>query len=338
MVITTVPAKRKKEFDRLALHPLQSFEWGEFRLKTGVDVIRLAGENDSKYTETAQLTLHPIPFTNYKIGYLPKGGIPGKEMLRSLMEEGKKQNCIFIKLEPDIVKDGQQKHFKETSFPIFPSPHPLFTKYTFILDLTKDEEKLMAGFSSKTRYNIKVAQKHGVVIREDDSDGAFENYLSLLEDTTRRQKFYAHDTKYHRLMWETLRPEGIAHLLTANYRDNGKDYTLAAWIVFLFNNILYYPYGTSSTMFRNVMASNLMMWEAIKFGKNHGATSFDMWGSLGPEPDFHDPWYGFHRFKLGYGPTLVEFIGSYDLVINPVLYKIYNGVHRLREAYLRIRS
>jgi lipid II:glycine glycyltransferase (peptidoglycan interpeptide bridge formation enzyme) len=101
--------------------------------------------------------------------------------------------------------------------------------------------------------------------------------------------------------------------------------------------MLYYPYGASSSRFKNIMASNLMMWEAIRFGKKHGATLFDMWGSLGPNPSISDPWYGFHRFKQGYNPRLIEFIGSFDLVINPKLYKLYNLVHKAREIFLKLK-
>ncbi|MBI5452581.1 peptidoglycan bridge formation glycyltransferase FemA/FemB family protein, partial [Candidatus Gottesmanbacteria bacterium] len=216
--------------------------------------------------------------------------------------------------------------------------HPLFTKYTFQLSLTKSEEELLKNMHSKTRYNIKVAQKHEVIIKEDNSNQAFEKYLQLTFATTRRQKFYAHNRRYHQLMWETLKSSKIAHLLTANYQYQGKNHTLVTWIVFLFNNILYYPYGASSSEFRNVMASNLMMWEAIRWGKKNGAKLFDMWGSLGPAPDISDPWYGFHRFKQGYGTKLVEFVGSFDLVINPFLYRLYNYANSLRQFFLIIKS
>ena len=195
---------------------------------------------------------------------------------------------------------------------------------------------------SKTRYNIRVAQKRGVEIMEDNSDKAFKNYLKLMEETTKRQKYYAHDEGYHRLMWETLGMRQVtrntkqdntlrAHLLVARY----KNVPLVTWIVFRFNGVLYYPYGASSSEYREVMASNLMMWEAIKFGKKMGCHTFDMWGSLGSNPDPKDPWYGFHRFKEGYGGELIEFVGSYDLVLNPFMYRLYNLAHRARWLYLR---
>ena len=60
-----------------------------------------------------------------------------------------------------------------------------------------------------------------------------------------------------------------------------------------------------------------------------------MWGSLGPEPDTKDPWYGFHRFKLGYGSELVEFLGTYDLVVDGGLYKVYGLVDKVRWLLLK---
>ena len=225
---------------------------------------------------------------------------------------------------------------------LYPSFHPLFTKYTFQLDLTKSEEELLKNMHPKTRYNIRVAQKHDVITEEDNSGKAFEEYLRLTNETTKRQGFYAHDENYHRLMWQTLKilnPDKLtAHLLLAKFRPPNSDVrplVLAAWVLFVFGDTLYYPYGASSSEHRETMASNLMMWEAIKFGKKLGLKTFDMWGSLGPNPDKNDKWYGFHRFKEGYGPKLVEFVGSYDLVINPFLYELYKIADKLRWLLLR---
>lgn len=313
--------------DEFSSHPLQSIEWGEFRKKTGVKVIRIDGN---------QMTIHRVPHTPWTIGYIPKGPLPSENMISELKKIGEQENCIFIELEPNVEINQNQ------NFRLQKSAHPLFTKYTFILDLTKSEEELLKAMHPKTRYNIKVAQKHNVKIVQDDSDKAFEKYLKLTEETTKRQGFYAHTNKYHRLMWETLRqaqdkPNAnklTAHLFLAKYSGE----TLAAWILFVYKNTLYYPYGASSNLHREVMASNLMMWEVIKFGKKLGLKKFDMWGSLGKNPDRNDSWYGFHRFKQGYGPKHVEFIGSFDLVINPLLYAIYKILDKIRWTFLKIKK
>lgn len=311
----------KSIFNNWHNHPLQSPEWGKFREKTGIKVIRRGDW---------QLTIHKIPHLPFTIGYFPKGPLPNKEIIAELEKIGREEQCIFIQLEPNVEKSDKQQVIREK---IIPAAHPLFTKYTFILDLTKSEEELLKNMHPKTRYNIKVAQKHGVEVVEDNSDKAFEEYLRLTKETTKRQRFYAHTQQYHRLMWDTLQPK-MAHLLLAKY----KGATLAAWILFVYKDTLYYPYGASSNEHRETMASNLVIWEAIKFGKKLGLKKFDMWGALGPNPDPKDSWYGFHRFKEGYGPKHVEFIGSFDLVINPILYQVYKLADKLRWLLLRLKN
>lgn len=318
------------------IHPLQSIEWGEFRRKTGIKVIQ---------EDSFQLTIHKIPHTFWYIGYLPKGKFPTKEILDKLIEIGKRENCIFIQLEPNVIKI---ENLKLKIKNLRPSFHSLFTKNTFILDLTKSEEELLKAMHSKTRYNIKVAQKHNIEIVEDNSDEAFETYLKLTKETTKRQNFYAHSENYHRLMWETLRqPQGkldkdklTAHLFIAKYQPSNTNHAvlLAAWILFVYKDTLYYPYGASSNLYRETMASNLMMWELIRYGKKLGLKKFDMWGALSNNPDKNDPWYGFHRFKQGYGPDLIEFVGSFDLVVDPFLYQIYKIIDKIRWIILKIKK
>ncbi len=278
----------------------------------GVDTARMHGW---------LLTFHKIPYTPWTIGYFPKGPKPTKKMIDELISLGKQKRAIFIQLEPNsqlVTRNSQ----------LIPSHHPLFTKYTFILDLTKSEDELLADMHPKTRYNIRVAQKHGVVVAENND--AFTRYLSLTKETTSRQGFWAHNETYHRTMWDIMRKAGIAHLFTASYHGE----ILSAWIVFVYGDTVYYPYGASSRSHREVMAPTLMLWEIATWAKKKGLKKFDLWGALGPTPDEHDPWYGFHRFKQGFNPKLVEFIGSYDLVINKPLYILYTIADRVRWGVL----
>lgn len=293
-------------------HPLQSPAWGQFRRAMGIDVAQL---------KEWQLTFHRIPHTSWTIGYFPKGPIPTKQMTDDLITLGKEKKAIFIQLEPDATSG---------SLSLKKSHHPLFTKYTFILDLTKSEENLMERMHSKTRYNIRVAQKHRVSVQEDNSPEAFTAYLHLSEETIKRQRFFAHNRTYHQTMWNILYKAGIAHLFTATHQDQ----ILAAWIVFVWGDTIYYPYGASSREHREVMAPNLLLWEIARWAKTKKIKYFDLWGAIGPNPDPKDPWYGFHRFKEGFGPHLVEFVGSYDLIINPLLYRIYTIADTIRWTIL----
>ena len=274
------------------------------------------------------LTFHKLPFIPYTIGYFPKGPNITNDMVEKLSKIGRQKRAIFIQIEPNVLANNTtiQQYNNLVS-----SHHPLFTKYSFVLDLTKSEDELVKTMHSKTRYNINVARKHGVVIANDDSQGAFDAYLSLSKETTSRQKFYANNESYHRRMWNTLHPAGIAKLFTAVYQ--GK--ILAAWIIFVWHDTIYYPYGASYREYREVMAPSLLLWEIARWGQRHGYKKFDLWGALGPHPDGEDPWFGFHRFKQGFNPNLVEFVGSYDLVLHPFLYRLYTLADTVRWKILK---
>lgn len=339
MVIRPITASEHEAFDAAVSHPLQSYAWGEFRAQTGMQVERVAVFESAKITQAFQITFHPVPHTNFTIGYLPRGSMPDETLFNALIDMGKKRNALFIKMEPNIAApvDSVHSHKEIVEFLISHGcvpGKPLFTPYTFQLNLTPTEEELLAAMHQKTRYNINLAAKKGVTIAEDSTDQGLEEYLTLLDHTTKRQGFYAHNAAYFRNMWTAMRGAGIAHIFKAVYE--GK--TLSVWIIFIFNGVLYYPYGASSREHREVMANNLLAWEVIKFGKAHGCKMFDMWGSLGPNPNPSDPWYGFHRFKEGYGGVLSQFIGTYDLVINPSLYGIFQKLDSLRWRLLRLKS
>lgn len=338
-------ATDRNRWDSVVNHPLQSWTWGEFRRSMGTDIIRFVVEKRGKLTrgsrpvypesyqgklvEGWQLTFHNIPYTPWTIGYFPKGPTPTQNMLGKLSMLGKEKNAIFIQIEPNVLKSLK---FKVSSLKYLgPSHHPLFPKYTFVLDLTKSKEDLLEAMHPKTRYNIRIAQKHGVVVKEDRSKEAMEAYMKLSSETTKRQSFYAHNQSYHRHMWQHLHPAGTALLFTATYQQK----ILAAWIIFSWKDTIYYPYGASSREHRDVMAPTLLLWEIALWGKKNGYKKFDLWGALGPYPDPKDPWFGFHRFKQGFGPQLVEFIGSYDLVLNPLLYRMYKVVDTIRWKILR---
>ncbi len=335
-----IEEKEKALFNNLVTHPLQSYEWGEFRKKTGVLVVRKGYFEKNKLTYAFQLTIHRIPHTAWTIGYFPKGTMPNSAVVNELKNIARIYRCLFIQIEPNIFYSDTTRDAL-LSLGFSPSAHPLFTHYTFQLDLTNSEEELLKNMSQKTRYNIRVAQKHGVVVNEEFSENAFNDYLQLTQETTARQKFFAHTKKYHTLMWQTLgtgkkhnENRLQAHLFIASLDKQ----PLTTWIVFTFHDMLYYPYGASSSQHRETMSSNLLMWEVIKFGKKLGLHTFDMWGSLGPNPDTKDPWFGFHRFKQGYNPKLVEFVGSYDLITHQLLYPVYKVADKIRWLLLRLRK
>jgi lipid II:glycine glycyltransferase (peptidoglycan interpeptide bridge formation enzyme) len=341
-MIRAITPEDRTAYNSVVTHPLQSYEWGEFREKSGIKVIRRGIFEKEKLVSAFQLTIHKIPHTSFTIGYLPKAESPTQEIIAELKKIGEEEKCIYIQLEPNVIKSVNGKETTKPKLPmqdLRPAAHPLFTQYTFVLDLTKTEDELLQDMHQKSRYNIKVAKKHEVQAKEEDTEKAFAEYWNLTEETTRRQGFYAHTKHYHHLQWETFKHDTntknlTSHLFTGTYDKK----VLTTLLFFVFHDTLYYPYGASSNEHRNVMHSNLTMWEGIRFGQKLGLKKFDMWGAMGPNPDTKDPWFGFHNFKQKFGPDHVEFIGSYDLVINPLLYQGYKVADKLRWMLLRLKK
>lgn len=326
--------EKKENWNKKVEHPIQAWEWGEFRNKTGVKVVR---------SEGMQITIHQIPYTNWNIGYYPKGVLPLDQKLSSCLKKiGNEYNCLMIKCEPKLENNNFVDKLELKKLGFVPG-RSLFTKYNFVLDVSLAEEELLSNMKQKTRYNIRVAQKKGVEVTLDNSQNAFERYLELTQETTRRQGFFAHSEEYHRILWSCLKhdvkiskltKELSSHLLTAKYQNE----IITTWMLFKFGDTLYYPYGASSRNHREVMANNLVMWEAIKLAKQWGCKYFDMWGALGENPDKNDPWFGFHNFKAGYGARHVKYIGSYDFVIKPGLYLLYRWVEKIRWKMLKLKA
>ena len=338
-ILRPLDISEKENFNATVHHPLQTWEWGEFRRKTGVDVERIGVFEGDQLVKAFQVTFHSLPKLPFTVGYIPKSEMPDEQEIAALLDLGKRKKALYIKFEPNIYEPVEQREKHEKNRELLlnngcVAGRPLFTKFSFVLDISKTEEILQENMRPKTRYNLHLAERKGVTVREKSSQEGLEDYLKILKETTNRQKFYAHNDQYFRTMWETLAPTGKAKILEAEYEG----VPLVVWIAFVLNKTLYYPYGSSSNRNREVMASNAMMWEMIRLGKSMGCEQFDMWGSLGPDPDPHDPWFGFHKFKEGYGGQLVEFLGSYDLVVDSRFYKTFRKIEDWRWKFLRLRS
>jgi lipid II:glycine glycyltransferase (peptidoglycan interpeptide bridge formation enzyme) len=341
MITRILYNEEKNDYNKVVKHPLQTWEWGDFQILQGHKVYRLGIFDNNKMISGYSISFHKIPKTNFSIGTILRGPGVDNEMIKNVTKIAKEENAIFVKFEPDVYKkifdnqNGEKVFSIDMQFKnLVMSPKVAFFPYSFIVDLTKTEDQLLESMHSKTRYNIRIANRYGVKIEEKNDDQGFENYLKLLFDTAHRQGFYMHTPQYHRNLWKTLKNTGKVHILLASYQEK----VLGAFMLFVEKDRFFYPYGASLDTNREVMAPTLLMWEAIKLGKSLNCKSFDMWGSLGPDAKEGDREYGFHRFKQGFGGQLVQFVGTYDLVINEPLYKIYNLIDKYRWIFLRLKA
>jgi len=182
---------------------------------------------------------------------------------------------------------------------------------------------------SKTRYNIKVAEKHNVSVTGKQESKINEKYISefirLTKIMAKRQGITPHPEKYYQKMLEII-PGEIMKLYLAEYE--GK--IIGANIMVFYGKVCTYLHGASDDQYKNLMAPYLLHWQAIRDAKNNGYEKYDFGGiKTGAR---NNNWSGITRFKLGFSPNTkpTEFLGSYDLVINPARYKIYRIIQGIK--------
>jgi lipid II:glycine glycyltransferase (peptidoglycan interpeptide bridge formation enzyme) len=323
-ILTTIT---EEDFDQYTVHPMQSFAWGTIREKTGLEVVRFGVYKDDALIEVYEMTLHHVPYVPYRIGYIPRSRVPSEEFVTYLKEYSKTNRVVYVKFEPQAL-------VSESDMPrgLIKSKSPLFYTYSRVIDTTLPIETLKKGLESGTRYNIGLAERKSVIVTSEDTEQGFETFYAMYESTTKRQHFGGHTRSYHKTIWDAFGSKGIAHILVARYGEEA----LAACEVWLYKGTLYYTYAGSSNEHRNLKPMNALLWHVILFAKQVGASKVDLWGILPPgeEADVANPWAGFSDFKKGYGGTVIEMCGSYDLVVFPVWYKLISLGMRIRKKFI----
>jgi lipid II:glycine glycyltransferase (peptidoglycan interpeptide bridge formation enzyme) len=106
---------------------------------------------------------------------------------------------------------------------------------------------------------------------------------------------------------------------------------LAASIEVSFGDTVTYLYGASSDAKRNLMAPFALHWDAIRAAKFSDHLFYDFYG-VNPEspssPVYKPTWEGITRFKLGWGGSRVEYVGTYELPMHSLLYKLVRSIVR----------
>jgi lipid II:glycine glycyltransferase (peptidoglycan interpeptide bridge formation enzyme) len=315
-----VPFTQWRDF--VAAHPdihlLQTAEWGELKSAFGWTPARIIHGNDG-----VQILFRKLPL-GFTIGYIPKveSGKWGVDngIWREIDSVCKKHRAIFCKLEPDAWEG--EFIFPLSSFIL--SPHNIQPPRTITLDISGSEDDILARMKQKTRYNVRLAEKKGVIVRAwDDLDG----FHQMMQVTGGRDGFGVHSLEYYRRAYELFHPTGMAELLVAEYEGQ----PLAALMVFARGQRAWYVYGASNDQERNRMPTYLLQWEAIRWARSHGCTEYDLWGVPDEdepklEAEFesrHDGLWGVYRFKRGFGGTLKRAMQAVDRVYNPLLYWAY---------------
>lgn len=204
-----------------------------------------------------------------------------------------------------------------------PAP-PIQPASTRVIDLGPDEDALFGDLKKKWRQYVNKARAAGIQVVEAEGDRLPEFY-AIYRDTADRAGFLIRTEQAYRDVWDAYRPAGRARLLFAQTADGEAVATL-----FLVRSgpRVVEPYGGMTQAGGESRANYLLKWEAIRSSREQGATSYDLWGLATG---------GIAHFKAGFGGREVQYIGAWDLVLDPLGRAVYEGAGRARVLWARRR-
>lgn len=282
---------------------LQSSEWGQFQQSLSREVFWIG-----------DVLVIRMPL---KIGksylYSPRcRDVFSDKFFLSKLNKAKNGQDIFFRAEPQ-VENLKEKSFLASFKKIECSVQPA---QTLILDLQHEEADLLASMHQKTRYNIRLASRHGVKIKKGQE--YFDDFWRLLQKTAKRDKIKTFSKQYYQK--QLINTDSFKNeIWVAEYKRK----IIAANIVNFFGATATYLHGASSSKNRNVMAPYLLQWEQIKEAKKRGFEYYDFWGYD------EQKWPGVSRFKKGFGGRVVYYAGTYDLIWQKPWYLAYNLVRKI---------
>ncbi len=307
-------------------HFMQAAFWGKVKQDwTWKGVISRSEGGDIR--GVMALLVRKVPIFPASILYAPRGPVCDAHDEETFLEltEGAKQVArahrgYVIKMDPDILSsdEGFLALSRKAGF-VLPADSKNFEavqpRYVFRLYLEgRGEEEIMAAFHSKTRYNIRVAQKKGVEVRLMGKE-ALDDFHRIMLVTGVRDGFVIRSKSYFARMLEVL---GEHARLYMAYLDGE---AVAGTLAVHYGDKVWYLYGASANEARNAMPNYLLQWEMIRWSIELGCRIYDFRGVSGDLSE-DNPLYGLYRFKKGFSGDFTEFVGEMNLVLRPMMYRL----------------
>jgi lipid II:glycine glycyltransferase (peptidoglycan interpeptide bridge formation enzyme) len=309
-------------------HLLQSWKWGEFKSRFGwqperVSVVSPDGEG---YAQVLFRQKGPI-----SVGYIPRGplmtGDPDKvwpALRREIDRAARRHRALTVYIEPD-AETGLSSTFREAGVVL--GPGHMQPSRTVKVPLS-DDDGILKQMHQKTRYNVRLAIRRGVDvdIKSADDKAALRQFYELMEDTSNRNEFSIHSYDYYEEFLKVFGDD--AFFVFASWEGNLSAVVIAA----AFGDEAVYMYGASSSVHRAHGAAFLLQFEAMKWARDRGCKTYDLWGipkvdpgSLRAEDNSSiagskgDDWRGIYRFKTGFGGDIVSYPETLERRYVPVL-------------------
>jgi lipid II:glycine glycyltransferase (peptidoglycan interpeptide bridge formation enzyme) len=302
-------------------HILQTPAWGELKANFGWRPRFLR-----QGSVGAMILFRHLPL-GLSIAYIPRGSVGEKDWNSFWPEVDalcRRKKAVFLRIEPEVWEPVSHDFIDQNLAGFIETDQTVQPPRTIMVDLTPSEDDILDNMKSKTRYNIRLAQRKDVEVFISDDIPAF---YKMMMTTGERDEFGVHNLAYYQKAYDLFVPSGNGLLLIAAYKGE----PLAGLMSFVQGNTAWYFYGASTNQERNRMPTYLLQWEAMRWAKQKGCQYYDLWGV----PDFpenkleekflerSDGLWGVYRFKRGFGGDVRRTIGTWDRIYQPLLYRIY---------------
>jgi len=263
-----------------------------------------------------------------------------ESLVERIREIAKKEQAIFLRIEPGTDFDATRYTLHAT--------RPIQPEQTIVSDLSASEEEMLASMHEKTRYNIRLALRKGVVLRTTPySLHTFNEFWKVFQETATRDGFKTHERKYYETLLSVLhnpsqppltlrggddraitplkiRGDGGVMSVALHMAYQGETF-LAGAIVGYFGDTATYLFGASSYEHRSLMGPYGLHWTIMKEAKKAGYLFYDFWGTdtKGAAAAHGRDWSGITRFKMGFNGAFIEYPGTFDLPMNRFWYTVY---------------
>ena len=229
---------------------LQTTAWTQLKNNFGWSSQRIWLRKDGQLMAGAQILIKTAFLGIVRVGYIPHGPLVNWEdaeqvevLFHQMDLAAYERRLGFIKMEPFIWQtDPTAKAWTAVTnqFDLVTKTDTIQPANTAVIDLRPTFDDIMAAMKSKTRYNIRLSARKGVVVRQGTvADLPAFNHLMRL--TSQRDGFGVHDPQYYQRAYEVFSPDKVA-LFIAEYEER----PLAAIMVFAFGQRAAYLYGASS--------------------------------------------------------------------------------------------
>jgi peptidoglycan pentaglycine glycine transferase (the first glycine) len=233
-----------------------------------------------------------------------------------------------LRIDPEIERDGPLDPDGATRHALreagWRPATPIQPNATRIIDLRPDEETLWGELRKKWRQYVNKARSAGITVSDAEGD-ALPEFYRIYRETADRAGFLIRTEQAYRDVWDAFRPTGNARLLFAR-RPDGE--AVATLFLVRSGTRVVEPYGGMTADGGESRANYLLKWEAIRSSREQGATSYDLWGLATG---------GIAHFKTGFGGREIQYIGAWDLVLDPLGRQAYERAQQARVWWARRR-